>query len=37
MGSEDENWIKVIIFGRVGKVFGNNRNWYNVKDVESEE
>lgn len=37
MGSEDENWIKATILGRAGKASGNNRNWYNVKDVESEE
>lgn len=37
MGSEDENWIKATFLGRAGKASGNNRNWYNVKDVESEE
>lgn len=37
MGLENENWIRATILGRAGKASGNNRNWYNVKDVESEE
>lgn len=37
MGSEDENWMKATILGRASKASGNNRNWYNVKDFESEE
>ena len=37
MGPEDENWKKATILGRAGKATGNNRNWYNVKDLDSKE
>jgi hypothetical protein len=37
MGPEDENWIKATICGRAGKTTGNDRNWYNMQDLDSKE
>lgn len=34
---ETDEWTPVVILGRGGKISGNHRNWFNVKDSEGKE
>lgn len=32
---DSEDWVTAIVLGRAGKVSGKNRNWYNIRESES--